>query len=190
VVILRKAEAVHKHADGGNDKYGVKEPIMPVFISHRTADDKIARGVAERLEQRHSIKVYVDDIDLELQRTRRTSVITSLLVQRLNACTNLLAIVTQNTEGSWWVPFEIGVARQSPRVITTMTNLSDGSLPEYLLEWPRLRGDAAVDTFAQLYKQQRQVLSDQVLEKRASVSKQVEYVQDFQSRLMAALGQR
>jgi hypothetical protein len=163
---------------------------MPVFISHRTADDKIAHEVADRLRIQHSIKVYIDDIDFELRRAQGTPAITSLLVQRLNSCTNLLAIFTQNTTGSWWVPFEIGIARQAPRVITTMTNLVDASLPEYLLEWPRLRGQSAVDTFAQLYNDQRNVLTDQVLEKRASASRQVEYVDNFQTRLMRALGQR
>jgi len=163
---------------------------MPVFISHRTADDIIAQGVASRLRLHHNIKVYIDDIDIELRRTQGTSAITSLLIQRLNACTNLLAIVTQNTTGSWWAPFEIDIARQAPRVITSMTNLTDASLPEYLLEWPRLRGDAAIDTFAQLYKDQRQVLTEQVLRKQASASMQVDYVENFQTRLMSALGQR
>jgi len=163
---------------------------MPVFISHRTADNEIAQRVAYRLQNKHNITVYIDDIDRELRRVQGTSAITGLLVRRVNACTNLLAIVTQNTEGSWWVPFEIGVARQSPRAITTMTNLVDALLPEYLLEWPRLRGDAAVDTFARLYKEQRRVLTEQVLEKRASASMQVSYVDQFQASLKRALGQR
>lgn len=162
---------------------------MPVFISHRTADNEIAQRVAQRLKYQHNITVYIDDIDQELRRIRGTAAITGLLVQRVNACTNLLAIVTQNTEGSWWVPFEIGVARQSPRAITSMTNLPDTSLPEYLLEWPRLRGDSAIDTFARLYKEQLQVLKEQVMEKRASASLQVSYVDQFHASLKSALGQ-
>jgi len=162
---------------------------MPVFISHRTADDGIARQVAYRLEYRHNITVYIDDIDQELRRAQGTSAITDLLVQRVNACTNLLAIVTRNTEGSWWVPFEIGVARQSPRAIATMTNLIDASLPEYLLEWPRLRGEAAIDTFARLYKEQQGVLKEQVMEKKASTYMQASYVGQFHASLKRALGQ-
>lgn len=163
---------------------------MPVFISHRTADDTIAQQVAYRLRYNHNITVFIDDIDQEVRRAQGTAAITALLVRRINTCTNLLAIVSQNTQGSWWVPFEIGVARQSPRAITTMTNLVDASLPEYLLEWPRLRGEAAVDTFARLYKEQRRVLTEQVLEKRASASMQVTYVDQFQASLKSALGQR
>ncbi len=114
---------------------------MPVFISHRTADDEIAKAVYQRLRFHHNIECYIDDIDEELRRARGTAVVTSLIVERLNACTNLLAIVTQNTQGSWWVPFEVGIARQAPRVITSFTNQRDSAMPEFLLEWPRLRGE-------------------------------------------------
>ena len=163
---------------------------MPVFISHRTADDAVAQQVASRLKYRHGITVYIDDIDQQVSRARGTPAITALLVRRVNECTNLLAIVTQNTQGSWWVPFEIGIARQAPRVITSFTNQADASLPEYLLEWPRLRGDTAVDTFARLYKQQQKLLTEQVMEKRASASAQLSYVDQFHANLKAALGQR
>ncbi len=42
-----------------------------------------------------------------------------------NECTNLLAVVAKNTEGSQWVLHEIGVAEQAPPVFSSMTNLSD-----------------------------------------------------------------
>lgn len=163
---------------------------MPVFISHRTADDGIAQKVAYRLKYHHNITCYIDDIDAELGRARGTAAVTDLIVNRLTSCTNLLAIVTQNTQGSWWVPFEVGVARQAPRVITAFTNQADSQLPEYLLEWPRLRGDQAVDTFASYYKRQRRALSEDVLEKRATASQQLRTVDDFHRQLKAALGQR
>jgi len=163
---------------------------MPVFISHRTADNAIARQVAFRLKRRHGITIYMDDIDQKVKSARGTPAITALLVRRVNECTNLLAIVTENTSGSWWVPFEIGIARQAPRVITSFTDQTDASLPEYLLEWPRLRGDTAVDTFARLYKQQQKLLIEQVLEKRAAAALQIHYVDQFHASLKTTLGQR
>ena len=117
---------------------------MPVFISHRTADNVIAKKVYDRLTYRHGITCYLDDLDKEADHCSR---ITALIVTRLTSCTNLLALVTRNTQGSWWVPFEVGVARQAPRIITSYTDLSHGVLPDFLTEWPVLRGDSAVDTF-------------------------------------------
>jgi hypothetical protein len=162
---------------------------MPVFISHRTADDAIAKEVYQRLRFEHNIVCYLDDIDQELERARHTERITELLVKRLRCCTNLLAIVSQNTRGSWWVPFEIGVARQAPRVITSFTNQVDRDLPEYLLEWPRLRGAQAVDVYANLYKRQRQVLTEQVLEGRGAFDAQTRMVEGFHRDLKGLLNQ-
>lgn len=161
---------------------------MPVFISHRTADNDIAQHVATRLFQIHGIKCYLDDIDQRLKNASQQE-LTRILVEMVNKCTNLLAVITANTEGSWWVPFEIGVAKQAPRVICSMTNQSDLALPGYLMEWPRLRGDQAIDEFAKLYKLQQKVLTEHVLEKRATASLQLSTVEDFHRSLKAALRQ-
>ncbi len=163
---------------------------MPVFISHRTKDNALAQKVAKRLHDYHNIPVYIDEIDGDVNKAQRTAAITALLVDRINRCTNLLAVVTQNTQGSWWVPFEIGVARQAPRVITCLTDQEDASLPEYLFEWPRLRGETAVDTFARLYKAQSKILNERVLGKRATAALQFSSVTEFEKTLKIALGQR
>jgi hypothetical protein len=163
---------------------------MPVFISHTTADNAIAGRVHRRLETIHAIECWIDDIDPAVAASRNSARITGLIIDRLERCTNLLAIVTANTRQSWWVPFEIGVARRAPRVISTFTNLPDTDLPEYVHEWPVLRGDSAVDTFASLYKSQRRQLTEGVLEKRASVERQIGFVADFHRSLKMALGQR
>lgn len=161
---------------------------MPVFISHRTADDHIAREAYDRLKFHHGIECYLDDIDARLK-TADDRQLTKILVDAINKCTNLLAVVTQNTTGSWWVPFEIGVAKQAPRVICSVTNLQDLSLPGYLKEWPRLRGQSAIDQFAYLYKRQRDALQSRVMQKSAGESGQVNTVDDFHRQLKAALGQ-
>jgi hypothetical protein len=162
---------------------------MPVFISHRTADDKIAQAVAYRLKNTHDITVYIDDIDKELAAARGTGRVTQLLVDRLHKCTNLLAIVTSNTQGSWWVPFEIGVAREAPRMISTFTDQSQFSLPDYLTEWPVLRGESAVDTFAKYYKLQSSIARRSLVEKTASASEGISSVDSFHRQLKNALGQ-
>jgi hypothetical protein len=158
---------------------------MPVFISHRTLDDAIARAVRDRLTYTHNITCYLDDLDRQVGAAN----VTALIVKRLNDCTNLLALVTQNTRGSWWVPFEVGVARQAPRIITSYTNLAQGELPEFLTEWPVLRGESAIDKFASFYKQQAPVVRRSLVEKFASASEGIAGVDEFHRQLKAALGQ-
>ena len=100
---------------------------MPIFISHTTRDDELAKKVFWRLNRIHDITCYIDDMDKELGNNRGKSSLTPLLVDRLRKCDTLLAVVTENTKGSWWVPFEIGTAREMPRVISSFTTLPDRS---------------------------------------------------------------
>lgn len=162
---------------------------MPVFISHRTADDGIARAVRDRLSNVHGITCYLDDLDKEAGYANQSNRVTALIVRRLNDCTNLLALVTQNTRGSWWVPFEVGVARQAPRIITSYTNLAQGELPEFLTEWPVLRGENAIDTFARYYKQQVAIVKRAFVDKTSLASEGIAGIDAFHRQLKTALGQ-
>ena len=162
---------------------------MPVFISHRTVDDEIARQVRNRLSHNYGILCYLDDLDKETGPAKQSNQITALIVRRLTTCTNLLAIVTRNTRESWWVPFEVGVARQAPRIITSYTNLAQGDLPEFLTEWPVLRGERAIDKFAAHYKRQVGTVRDSLIEKRRSAEDGIRAVNTFHSELKVALRQ-
>ena len=58
-------------------------------------------------------------------------------VSRNESSDRLLAIVTENTPLSWWVPFEIGVARETDSLIATFLEVNRVStvkveLPSYL----------------------------------------------------------
>ena len=164
----------------------IREQInMPVFISHRTADDAVARLVYDRLTNVHGIRCYIDDLDREAS----TKNITALIVSRVKQCTNLLALVSKNTQGSWWVPFEVGVAREAPRVITSYTNLLQEELPEFLTEWPVLRGTSAIDKFASLYKAKSELMKRAFSESRTAASTSYPEVDSFHRQLKASLGQ-
>ena len=157
---------------------------MPVFLSHRLADASLAKRVHDRLVYRHDIRCYLDVLD---DQASRTHAITALIISRLTSCTNLLALVTRNTRGSWWVPFEVGVARQAPRIITSYTDLEDSALPDYLKEWPVLRGEAAIDIFAVHYKRQVQTVRRTLVDRVGPASQGVTAVSRFHSDLRAAL---
>lgn len=162
---------------------------MPVFISHRTVDDRIALTVYDRLRM-HGITCYIDNVDALASRLTERE-ITSYIVQKLNDCTNLMAIVTPNTKGSWWVPFEIGVARQAPRIITSYYQGTQTELPEYLKEWPVLFYEHHIDAFAQLYKSQMATGKRIILERKSYPFESAEgEVNGFYRSLKASLGQR
>ncbi|MCC6357347.1 MAG: toll/interleukin-1 receptor domain-containing protein [Phycisphaerales bacterium] len=159
----------------------IREDVMPVFISHRTADDEKARSMAGYLQQRHNIKCYLDDFDPQAASTKH---ITDVIVRAVNTCTHLMALITNATAGSWWVPFEIGVARQGERRITSYDN-STVTLPEYLTEWPVLRSQGDLDTFAEAYHLDKQARP--IIEKYGEWRRDIRTAEDFHSRLKASL---
>ena len=120
---------------------------MPVFISHKKADRSDAINIAAYLKSRGVI-CYVDEFDPSLQ---NTDDITKAIMDRVKACSHLMAVVSENTNDSWWVPFEIGVASEVDKRICSY-KLRSVMLPEYLEKWPVLRTNTHLDKFIQHYK--------------------------------------
>ena len=119
---------------------------MPVFISYRHTDRPQAIALNERLK-RAGIKTYLDVLDAESQ---TTDDITTVITRNITECTHLLAVVSDKTAQSWWVPFEIGEATISNRRICSFKT-GNSELPEYLDKWPKLVQGADIDFFIDEY---------------------------------------
>ncbi|MGF6397040.1 hypothetical protein ABH905_000706 [Pseudomonas frederiksbergensis] len=119
---------------------------MPVFISYRHTDRVQAMAINARLKQAN-IKTYLDVLDTESQ---QTDDITAVITRNITECTHLLAVVSQETAMSWWVPFEIGEATISDRRICSY-KIGPSALPLYLDKWPKLSGDTDLDFFIDAY---------------------------------------
>lgn len=120
---------------------------MPVFISYRHVDRAHAMTINTRLIQA-GIKTYLDVLDPESQ---TTDDITEVITRNISECTHLMAIVSESTAQSWWVPFEIGGATFSCRRICSFKTGS-AQLPLYLDKWPKLTSVKDVDFFIEAYK--------------------------------------
>ncbi|GAN97760.1 hypothetical protein Geu3261_0251_011 [Komagataeibacter europaeus NBRC 3261] len=106
----------------------------------------MAMRLSKRLENVHRIETYVDVIDPETLGAGDT--LADLIRARLGSCTQLLAVVSEATRSSWWVPWEIGVASEKDYPLATYAG-GGGTLPEYLHKWPYLRTDADLDRYAE-----------------------------------------
>ena len=133
---------------------------MPVFLSHKKEDKKDALQLAAYLKT-NGIACYVDVLDPSLS---TTTDITSTIRKRVRQCTHLMALISNITERSWWVPFEIGVATEIDRRISSFQTGSS-PLPEYLETWPILRTRSDLDAFVLLY---RRDTSTSITERRGS----------------------
>ena len=120
---------------------------MPVFISYRHVDRAHAIHINTRLMQA-KIKTYLDVLDPESQTTED---ITEVITRNISECTHLLAVVSERTAQSWWVPFEIGEATISNRRICSFKT-GPTELPLYLDKWPKLTTGKDIDFFIEAYK--------------------------------------
>lgn len=120
---------------------------MPVFISYKHSDRSIAMDINKRLTD-NRIKTYIDVLDDE---SRNTDDITAVITKNINICTHLIAVVSEKTASSWWVPFEIGEATITFRRITSFQSDST-KLPEYLDKWPKMKTLKHLDMFIDSYK--------------------------------------
>ncbi|MCK8656148.1 toll/interleukin-1 receptor domain-containing protein [Pseudomonas umsongensis] len=120
---------------------------MPVFISYRHMDRAYAININTRL-MRANIKTYLDVLDAESQ---TTDDITGVITRNISECTHLLAVVSEKTALSWWVPFEIGEATITNRRICSFKT-GPTALPLYLDKWPKLTSERDIEFFIDAYR--------------------------------------
>lgn len=147
---------------------------MPIFLSHKKVDSQYANALYRRFTN-EGIDCYLDELDPE---TQTTNDITTTIVKKIHETSHILAVVSSNTEKSWWVPFEIGVATEINRYISTYSITSNiKSLPEYLSKWPIITSTTELNNYIEKYKSQKQSL----MEKRSSFSDIKYPIQKYES---------
>jgi hypothetical protein len=123
---------------------------MKVFISHQKADSVLAGNISAYLRANHQIDSYLDLIDPNA--SQAVDQLGEYLRNEMGKCTQLMAVVSENTKGSWWVPWEIGVATEKDHPIATFAG-DNAELPTYLKKWPYLKTNNDLDAYAKASKE-------------------------------------
>ena len=131
----------------------------------------------------HRVPAYIDVLDSEIEGSLD---ITEHFLAQLRRCTHLIAAISPNTQRSWWVPFEIGVASALEKRICS-TSFKAVDQPEYLSKWPKLSlySDDDYEKFAIAYH------ADATTELRGldAVKASIRSPAQFHAQLKRALGQ-
>ena len=119
-----------------------------VFVSHKSVDTRLAEEVASRI-QNCNLSVWLDSkyLDPDEDGPELASEISKVISRSFS----LMAVVTNATKDSWWVPFEIGLAFELKRYLASYG--SHIELPSFLWKWPRVRDDAGLDKWCRKIKQ-------------------------------------
>ena len=122
-----------------------------VFVSHTTKDDNLADNVASCIRS-CDLTAWVDSDFLASHDDGPG--MASKIKRVIGRSYCLLAIVTNATNESWWVPFEIGVASETNRFLSTYGS-PRVPLPSFLSVWPRVKDEAELRSWCTLIKQQK-----------------------------------
>lgn len=129
----------------------VKTKLQPmVFISHKSEDKVTAIKIKNRLSEL-GVNSFLDVVDLE--HDLEPEELTNRLKLKMEESSDLLAVVSDVTEKSWWVPFEIGMAAHVN--LPMVSFLKEGlvkKLPGYLRIWPSLSGIETLKAYADQVK--------------------------------------
>lgn len=160
--------------------------MAKVFISHKNTDSRLAERVASRV-RRNGLSVYLDTIDDALQKDGHD--LADHLLRRMSECQQLIAVVSEATKTSWWVPWEIGVGSEKG---FRMASFSETyvSLPTYLEKWPALHTDHHIDLYCQYSSNTETAMNRRLNEVYSSERRQnirKSEALDFHKRLKAAI---
>ena len=122
-----------------------------VFVSHTTDDDDLADRVATCVRS-CGLTAWVDSDYLGPHDDGPG--MASKIKQVIGRSYCLLAVVTNATKSSWWVPFEIGVASEKDRLLSTYGNPLQ-TLPSFLSVWPRVKNETELRSWCALITQQK-----------------------------------
>lgn len=159
--------------------------MIKVFLSHQQADAITASQIERRLRIHHSIESYLDVIDPYLLQDGED--LAAYIREKMGACTQLLAVVSNATRGSQWVPWEIGVATEKKFPLATF---SAGGVapPEFLQKWPYLTTDFDIDRYAMASKSANITFASKRMRLAESIARE-QATTDFFSILRSSLGQ-
>lgn len=158
-----------------------------VFISHKSEDADKAQKISLYF-QRFGVSYYLDLLDDELFGSGE--VLTNHLRAKLKECTHLLAVITNNTKFSWWVPFEIGLATEREYPISSFVSYWDKQrLPDYLWKWPVLESDNDLINYINLLKRDHTQLLNEEISKSLYTNRPKNYAEAFQKRMKILTGQ-
>ncbi len=123
----------------GEREISLREAVLErlewdVFVSHKSDDIGDALDLA-RCIQSEGLSAWVDVLDPNVSGDSPT--LDDYIERVLSRTFSLLALVTDVTHESWWVPFEIGLAYELRRYLSSFAERSV-LLPSFLEKHPRL----------------------------------------------------
>ena len=106
-----------------------------VFVSYQHKDQDTALTLAQELSKNWDVYIDVHDDALFPGDTN----VDDALVEAIGNAATMLIVVSDDTQRSWWVPWEIGVSTPSGKPRALYRPTARQTLPDYLEKLERLQ---------------------------------------------------
>ena len=124
--------------------YTTHTEVSEVFLSYRHSDKATAWELAHYLEQRGR-RVFIDVHDHTLAPGQGD--LDDALMTAIDNSNTMIIVVSDETQGSWWVPWEVGVSTPSGKPKALYKPRAYRTLPDYLAKLKRLWNSAEADSW-------------------------------------------
>jgi hypothetical protein len=121
-----------------------------IFLSHISIDKSWATAIGEYITRYGDIDIYLDVNDPDLQSavlTNDAALMTRFIERGLSRSTHIMCLVSVDTVRSWWVPYELGFAKNAGRHLSTLKLKGDVELPAYLEISEIIRGTKSLNQY-------------------------------------------
>jgi MTH538 TIR-like domain (DUF1863). len=124
-----------------------------IFISHKKEDKEEASNLAKYIEE-SGIDVFFDANDENLNNPevlKNPVLVTNAINNALSKSTHMIAVISNKTKESWWVPYEIGFATKNNSGSNSIRALFikgfTQQTPEYLEIVEKIKSTSELDAF-------------------------------------------
>ena len=124
--------------------YATHTEKSEVFLSYRHTDKATAWDLAYDLDRRGR-RVFIDVHDNTLVPGQED--LDDALVTAIDNARTMIIIISDETQGSWWVPWEIGVSTPFGKPRAMYKPKTYGPLPAYLEKLKRLQNSTEANSW-------------------------------------------
>jgi hypothetical protein len=121
-----------------------------IFLSHISVDGPSAIAVRRYIIKNGGIDIYLAVHDVELQKavSKNDAVgITNFIERGLSRSTHIMCLVSARTVKSWWVPYELGFAKNAGKHLATLKLRGKIELPSYLEIRKTIHGTGSLNEY-------------------------------------------
>jgi hypothetical protein len=123
-----------------------------IFISHKSEDVNAAIAIGHYIRDNAGIDIYLDILDEGLQGAVQRNdhhKIVKCIEKGIATSTHILCLISEKSNVSWWISYEIGYAKKAGKGIASMKLKNIDSMPSFLVIEKQIFNKKQLDEYLQ-----------------------------------------